>query len=157
MVALNTTNLGNQAQALRLITQDISALNYQQPFQQIGSLIFPSPLALTFNTPYIAGFNKYILYMLAPASGALFDTTFSVVGLPVNLVENSTITGSVNWIILGTGLTFPLSTRPIHTDSVMVYNDTTGTTVSIQITDIASPVYTVGTAIYKFIITINLE
>ena len=137
--------------------RDAFALFFQKPFKKIVSLNFPSPQVLIFNTPYVAGFNNYIYYQFAPASGVSFDTTFSVVGLPVGLVENTTITGTINWIISGAGLTFPLTTRPIHTDSVMVYNDTLSTTISLQITDIASPVYTIGTAIYKFIISINLE
>lgn len=156
MVSFNTTSLGDQAQSLRLITQDISALNYQQPFQQIGSLSAPIPLNLLAQTVYVTGYNKYILYMFAPASGVSFDTTFSVINFPVNLVENYTITGTINWILSGAGVA--LTTKPTHTDSVMVFNDTiTGTSIQLQITDIASPVYTVGTAIYKFIININLQ
>jgi len=156
MVSFNTTNLGDQAQTTRLLTSSISALNYQQPFQQIGSLTNPIPLNLLAQTVYIPGFNKYILYMLAPASGVSFDTTFSVINFPVNLVESYTILGTVNWILSGTGVV--LTTKPIHTDSVTVSDDTiTGTSIKLQITDIASPVYTVGTAIYKFTISINLE
>lgn len=154
MVGLNTTNLGDQAQALRLLTQDISALNYQQPYQTLGTLTAPIPLALSANFSYVAGYNKYILYMLAPASGVSFNTTFIVSGFPQNLVGNSTVSSSTNWII--SGIPVAVTTVPIYTSSLTVFNDIT-TTIQLVITDIASPVYTVGTAILKLVININLE
>jgi hypothetical protein len=155
---LLTTNLGDQAQTIRLIAQDISALNYQQPFQVLGSLAVPSPLAALTTVPFVTGFSKYVGYILTSATTVAIAQNFSISGLPVNYVGTYTITGSCDWIL--TGATPTVTVLPIITGTMIISNDTTapglGSTATLVVTSPAAT-YSSGTALLKYVININLD
>ena len=158
MVGLNATNLGDQAQTKRLITQDISALNYQQPFQQLGTHASPQPVGNA-TIPYVAGFNKYVLYIQAPASGAVggINTTLTITGAPIILSGSSTVSGSCEYIV--SGLAPAITLDPEYTIITKILNNTTvlSSTVLLQMYGILTlPTY-VGTACLKLVLNFNLD
>ena len=159
MVGLNATNLGDQAQTKRLITQDISALNYQQPFQQLGTHASPQPAGLVATIPYTAGYNKYVLYIDAPLSGALggINTTLQITGAPIILSGSSTVSGSCEYIV--SGLAPVIGIDPEYTTITKILNNTTvlSSTVLLQMYGILTlPTY-VGTACLKLVLNFNLD
>jgi len=159
MVGLNTTNLGDQAFATRLITQDISSTSYSQPFQQLGTLA--APLAPNTNVviPYVAGYSKYVCYVTSSTgSGVALGQSFTVSGCPVNLVGSFTISGSANWIVTGVPV---VGTLPAYTNGITVRNSSAipppqSSIIDMNVVSTAPPVYS-GTAIFKMVININLD
>lgn len=155
---LTTTNLGDQAQTIRLLAQDISALNYQQPFQVLGSLAVPSVAASVQAVPYVPGYNKYVVYILTSATTVAINQVVNLTGLPVNFVGTHTITGSCEWIL--TGATPTVTVVPVLTTTLVISNDTVapnlGSVASLHGVS-AAATYSSGTALLKCVININLD
>jgi len=158
MVGLNATNLGDQAQTIRLIAREVSAESYQQPFVASGSLAVPVGYSTNATTTYQAGISKYILYMTADVTTNPIATTFSVAGFPLGFASTHTFSGTASIIISGLTPTITTNT-PIYTTNLKVLNDTNGlTTAELNMFSSTSPAYTppLG-AVLKIVISINLD
>lgn len=139
--------------------KNISALNYQQPFQQLGTHANPESAGLTATIPYVAGFNKYILYIQAPLSGALggINTTLKISGAPIILSGSATVSGSCEYIV--SGLTPAITLDPEYITLTKILNDTTAllSEVQLQMYGILTlPTY-VGTACLKLVLNFNTD
>jgi hypothetical protein len=159
MVGYTSTDLGDQATAKRLITQDISSLNYQQPFQQLGTHALPQPVGNA-TIPYVAGFNKYVLYISAPASGAVggINTTLTKTGAPIILSGSSTVSGSCEYIVSGLAPVIG-PVLPEYTTITKILNNTTTLLSEVQLLMygiLTLPTYT-GTAVLKLVLNFNLD
>lgn len=156
---LQTTNLGDQAQTIRLIAQDISASNYQQPFQVLGSLAVPLAFSSLTSVTFVTGFSKYVVYINTSNSTVAIAQNLVLIGLPVDYVATHTITGSCEWIL--TGATPAASVTPVLSSSLTVLNDTVapnlGSVATLSANSTTAATYSSGAAIMKFVININLD
>jgi hypothetical protein len=159
MASFPTTNLGEQAQATRLIAQGVSALNYQQPFIAQGSLAVPLPAAALINQIYDPAYNKYVFYITTAATTVAISQTIALNQFVENFVGLYTITASADWVLTGTAPAFTVS--PIMTTNVAVTNDTVvpslGSSVILTTFSTTSATYSSGAALLKIVININLD
>ena len=157
-----TTNLGDQAQTTRLLADSISANNYQQPFLSYGTLLVPQNVG-TLGINYVAGVNKYVAYLQAPASTVAINQTVILNNpvLPANFPDLFTTTCSTEWILTGPTAAGP-PVLPIIITTVSCINDTLapalGTSYVFVANAIAAATYPLGNnAVLKMVININLD
>jgi len=157
-----TTNLGDQAQTIRLIADSVSANNYQQPFLSYGSLLTPVNVG-TLGINYAAGVNKYVAYLQAPASTVAINQTLILNNpvLPANFPDLFTTTCSTEWVLTGPTAAGP-PVLPTIITTVSVINDTLAPALGTSYVFIAdSPLgatYPAGNnAVLKMVISINLD
>lgn len=139
-------------------TNRITAQSFSQPYFQVGTLAAPLPIAATTTLTYDPAYNKYIMYMVAPATTVSIATVLRIAGCPVNLAGTSTIAVSTDWIL--SGATPTVANVPIILDCLSVKNDTvvpTSSEITFLAVAISGAVFSSGSPVFKMIITINLD
>ena len=139
--------------------KNITATNYQQPFQVFGSLASPLAFSSLTSITFATGFSKYVVYITTNNSTVAIAQNVLLIGLPVDYVGTHTITGSCEWIL--TGATPTVTFTPVLSSTLTVLNDTLapnlGSTATLSANSTTAGTYSSGSAIMKFVININAD
>jgi len=135
--------------------------SFSQYAETLGSLASPSAV-FPYGINYVAGVNKYVFYIVGPATTIPISQFVDVLGLPPNFAATNTINGTVEWILSGASVDVTsVSVYPFFTNFLSIVNNTTSLSPEsfIRLTgeSTIAPQFSVGTSILKFVVTLTKD
>jgi len=167
LVCENLTATSNITCENLTVTSNIESLgimispSFSQYAETLGSLASPSAV-FPYGINYVAGVNKYVFYIVGPATTIPISQFVDVLGLPPNFAATNTINGTVEWILSGASVDVTsVSVYPFFTNFLSIVNNTTSLSPEsfIRLTgeSTIAPQFSVGTSILKFVVTLTKD
>lgn len=155
---VNSTGLVNQ-----VLTSQSGGLQwlYASVLPTIGTGTLNAPVASTGginSVAYVPGFDRYVLFVLAPLSTTPLNQIFLLTGVPTGRLGTHTPQSSCTWML--SGPTPAITVNPVYSAEMININDTNtagASTLSLFAESNLPPTYSSGTALFKMVINLTVD